>query len=235
MATNQLNKDDRVRIEKDIDKLVGRGLAFFKWPLTDADDQTKLISARLQPDVLAAVKVLQADGYYMRTTLLTKLPYVPVGGNERVVISLTLDDNRSWISHPAWGVDSRNLKMAPFTHAEMLKLFGVTMADKIDSWVTSVTQFHHEADLAVTVVNQILGMARTPGQLRRMIPELIGFCTVATQKAMVDQKRASSMPFEWAAYPRTPIYNSVNFLAKCYLLPSSDTKWSDRSTGTWLD
>jgi hypothetical protein len=67
-------------------------------------------------------------------------------------------------------------------------------------------------------VDEILSMVKTAGQLARMVPDMIPYLSPQAQQEIAGQKRASQLPYEWAAYPRDKVDAAMVTLAKCHLV-----------------
>lgn len=236
MPSNVLTKEDKDAVLSDINILIGRGVAFLPCPLTEMDDHTKVLAARVRVEDWTAARHASAAGYSMKRSHEYKMPYVPYDGHS---LQILVKPSEVFLWHPSWEAESKRSKWeesSPFSLSEMQFLLGPDLGGKFDSWVADVKQFHREAFSAYGTCKKIVRMASTPGQLRRMMPDLLDRLGARAQKLLKDQKRASSMPFEWAEFPREPVYAAEALIAKCHLLPEAPgVHWVTRTHNrTWL-
>lgn len=110
---------------------------------------------------------------------------------------------------------------------ECIKRLGQAKFDALWSWALAADQMTREIANALDVSSELLDMVKTAGQLQRMVPDFMRYVTPAAQAALSSQKRASQLPFEWAAYPRDKVDQMLITLGKCDLvkgLVTEDTK-----------
>lgn len=235
MPSNVLTKEDKGLVLADIDRLLGRGVGFLPCPLVDHQDHMKVLASRVRLEDWTAAKHAAEGGYPLRLTSEYKMPYYSYDGRP-MIFAVKTPEQVLW--HPRWESQRHRAKWekdSPFTDSEMQFILGPGLGSKFASWVVDVKQFHREAVSTYQTCEQIVKMASTPGQLKRMMPDLVSRLGRSAQRILRDQKRASSMPFEWAEFPREPVYAAEALLAKCYLLPDSHVVWSSRNINhTWL-
>ena len=63
-----------------------------------------------------------------------------------------------------------------------------------------------------------MNMALTAGQLKRMVPDLLKYLPDDKRDMLHQQVRASTLPFEWAAYDRDRVERAITYIAKCHML-----------------
>ena len=68
------------------------------------------------------------------------------------------------------------------------------------------------------VIEDVMYMAKSAGQIKRMVPELIQYLPKHIQEAFADQKRSSTCPFEWATYPKCDVEIMLATVNKGHLL-----------------
>lgn len=230
MASNQLTKEEKDNITTHINALLGRGVEFLKFPLEE-EHLLSIVRARVDEELLQAVRVVVKAKMSLNITTRVVFPYSPP---HYALVNINAALPKPMVRYPAWETPQLS-QMEPFTLSEVADLCGEDTAKAFHSWVDDVTQFSREATSARKVIEEIVDMASTPGQLRRMVPDLIEFLSRSTQLRLKEQVRASSMPFEWAAYPREPLYAATTTISKCYLLPESKKSWDARFSGTWVN
>jgi Zn-dependent M32 family carboxypeptidase len=85
-------------------------------------------------------------------------------------------------------------------------------------WAVHTAQLRDEITEAVQVINDVFDMAKTAGQVKRMVPELLQYLPFKLRSAYEEQKRASSMPFEWAPYDKSKVERMITTVSKGHLL-----------------
>lgn len=104
------------------------------------------------------------------------------------------------------------------SHEEGVKRVGQAKWDELVAWAKACDTMSHEIANSLEVCTEILDMVTTAGQLKRMVPDLLRFISPKVAAAVDDQKRASSVPPEWAAYDRAKVDAAMVTLSKCDLV-----------------
>lgn len=226
-------------MKKDVDKLLGRMLPAFMCPL-DWTEIKAMWNGVFPRPVQDAFAVLEA--HQMHTQSLT---------TEDQAMVIDLGPNRSKILFRIRSIDTLapSVKMinqggvvighrrhfAP----ELQNLIGSCPEGKWDgfvSWLMNRAALEAEFGEAHVTIMEIINMASTVGQLRRMMPDLATYLNEGHRNILRSQQRASSLPHEFAAYDHGRLHRAVAVMAKCHLLPDLDSKWSERDqfTGAML-
>jgi hypothetical protein len=101
---------------------------------------------------------------------------------------------------------------------ECIRRMGQARFDELLTWAEAADAMSREVAVALSVVDEILSMVKTAGQLARMVPDMIPYLSPQAQQEISGQKRASQLPYEWAAYPRDKVDAAMITLAKCHLV-----------------
>lgn len=104
------------------------------------------------------------------------------------------------------------------SHEEGIKRVGQAKWDEFVTWAQACDSMSREVANALDVCTDVLDMVTTAGQLKRMVPDLLRFLSQKSVEAVEDQKRASSVPAEWAAYDRAKVDAAMVTLSKCDLV-----------------
>ena len=88
----------------------------------------------------------------------------------------------------------------------------------ITEWSELAIAAFEEVRDARNTARQILSIMRSAGQLMRAVPDLMKYLPTEKRAAFANQKRASSMPYEWAAFDRVSVERLQNALGKALLL-----------------
>lgn len=118
------------------------------------------------------------------------------------------------------------------------KFFGTDYPAVLD-WMRTAINDTAEARSARNVFEDLLRMSKTAGQMKRMVPELLKYIPPEKSAALHNQVRASSLPFEWAAYDRFAVDRAITYIAKCHMLTGLGKPYRQRmgrdSFATWVD
>lgn len=110
------------------------------------------------------------------------------------------------------------IEAMPMNLEYLNKQFGESDAAAIVDWLVQTAEMRTELQNAQAVINDVVTMAKTAGQIKRMVPELLQYLPTKLRVAYEDQKRASSMPFEWAPYPKDRVERMILTVSKGHLL-----------------
>lgn len=105
---------------------------------------------------------------------------------------------------------------------------GEARAAEFKEWAQAAALCTAKHDRAKKTVGDLLRMASTYGQLRRMVPDLANYLGPQARLLLDSQERKSPFPPEWAAYPKDNIEQLLLALAEGHLL--SGSKRQDRHT-----
>ena len=76
----------------------------------------------------------------------------------------------------------------------------------------------------------VAASAMAIGQVRRMMPDLATYLSKPHQELLRSQQRSSSLPSEFAAFDHGKLHRAIGVLAKCHLLPQTQTfEWSSHN------
>lgn len=101
---------------------------------------------------------------------------------------------------------------------ECVKRMGKAKFDEFWEWSMAADKMSREIAVALDVSTELLDMVKTAGQLQRMVPEMLRFLKPEHRAALEGQKRASQVPYEWAAYDRAKVDAALVTMGKCDLV-----------------
>jgi hypothetical protein len=239
MASNQMTGVERREITSAVEELLGRGVLFYRCPLVSRQELDDVWMSMLRPDVAAAIRTMRRAGYGLR-------------GDVQEYSEFTWDEMgacigfhiRNWPDPgPLYFVESpRNSRMhMQKSQHELEVLFQTFKGDGTDThplklfrtWVKDSMAFHNEATRALSCFGDIMKLASTPGQVFRMVPDLVQYMTPSMKNKVGD--RSSPVPVRildsdgtvrregWAEYDKDKVLAMCHTLAKCYLLPKPDS------------
>lgn len=102
-------------------------------------------------------------------------------------------------------------------------------SSEVIDWMRMSFEDNREAALCRKVlIDDLLEMCVTAGQMRRMVPDLLKYLPPEKVQCLHNQVRASTLPFEWAAYPREMVDRATTYMAKCHILTGLGTTLRQR-------
>ncbi len=107
--------------------------------------------------------------------------------------------------------------------------------DSLVEYLRHTAEMRLEINNAVKVIGDVFSMAKTAGQIKRMVPELLQYLPAGLRAAYDEQKRASSMPFEWAPYPKSDVERMILTISKGHLLTNMAKPGQENWTFEMLD
>ena len=117
----------------------------------------------------------------------------------------------------------------------MVEYLGQHKCDEVIQWARDTAVLYDELKSAQKVVKDVFTMAKTAGQVKRMVPELLQYLPLAQRQAFEEQKRSSTLPFEWAAYPKDAVDKMTITVSKGHLLANMGKTSSNEHTVDELD
>jgi hypothetical protein len=102
--------------------------------------------------------------------------------------------------------------------AECEKRMGQAKWQEFWAWAQAADHMSREIANALDVSTELLDMVKTAGQLQRMAPDFLQYVSAEQRAALSSQKRASQLPYEWAAYDRAKVDAALVTLGKCQLV-----------------
>lgn len=104
------------------------------------------------------------------------------------------------------------------SQADMVQVLGADLTDEVISWMTQTAVMREELIIANTALQAIFDMAQTAGQIKRMVPDLLQYLPVTQRLAFEEQKRSSTVPFDWAPFPKADVDVMLTQINKGHLL-----------------
>lgn len=232
--STRLSNLSKGNVENVLTKQLREGIRFIDCPLTD-EEQVALWDKLIPEDVVNAVNVLDAHGYHNEYHLRdravefhlqtdetsffkvrmydhTQRRFLQVGQKDALnAVRLVIPDGRMNIQHP------RLFTTGPGLGA----MIGFDRATAFMDWAVTCDLMKRDIESAIETVRELFEMIKTAGQLKRMVPDLFRYIPDAQRAAFDDQKRASTLPFEWAGYDRARVERMLGTLLKCQLLTGS--------------
>ena len=217
--TQAMSKEIKLQVQW----LLGRGKLMFQCPLTE-DEIREAWRATFPQETLAAMSRLKNDGYRTDVFMTSAVDTHVVLDGDRVYqvhFEQKLRDRPGYRTR-----DGRN-------HFQESWPLGTDKWNKFAQWVGHVGQLDYEFNTCSLVIHNLFEMCGTTGQLVRALPELASVMPDKIKDELRAAKRASGMPYDWAAYDKTRVEVAQNALVKAFLLPSNGHREWDAYALTW--
>lgn len=100
---------------------------------------------------------------------------------------------------------------------------GPEKAAALRAWAQTAIHISARVKMTLEIMQRILDICNTAGQLNRVAPELVKYVDPMTQQAFNEQERRSPPPpGDWLLINRTAVQAALGHLSFCYLLPKAD-------------
>lgn len=241
----QLTKTMRRELQNELDNLFGRGRRFNKCPLT-GQELIDFWHRLVPPDIVAAVKLLDENDYPTGDLTSNQMSFeVKVAGRPHRVRLVTDNFESNLINTPGHDVDEIEALVVEAALPQ-----GITW-DIFSTWIQNAALMEEHFIEALETFKQIAGLdgdahsncssrhaqegfCGTAGQLVRILPELGQHIRGDKGKMLREQKRASTMPFDWQLYDRSKIERLQFAIAKAGIMPVPEKLESYSNTcQTW--
>ena len=228
--STRLSKDDCEKAKAHLLGLLNHGLRFIECPLTD-EEKGIFWHKGFPDDLLDAYVTLNEHGVGVEYGATTRaIGFVVEGDSPGKMFAIRLsmvDQNRGFFTITRKMMDTfakAKLKDDKYTQwprvarEDLVLRLGQGKFDELLQWARDAATMDEELQNAVKVLNDIFGMIKTAGQLRRMVPELFQYLPPEQRASFEGQKRVSTLPFEWTPYPRDCVEKMITTVNKCHLL-----------------
>jgi hypothetical protein len=254
------DKDETIRA---LNQVLDNLPKFWQMPVRDRNKWIRLYNSKFPQEIFDAMDICQAWGYTPSTYEANGIRFVIDHEAKYYSANIRLD----WLPPPPgrplsrqplrWTNEIRQNKKicvdvrTPLTNdtarvapamwlsvPEMHKYLGVEDTEHFMEWIVSTADMRLELKEAVQTIAQIMEMAKTAGQVKRMVPDLLQYLPPKLQLAYKDQVRASSLPFEWASYNKPRVERLLIALGKGHLLAGMGKEgqkdWTASSIEDWV-
>ena len=239
VLNTRLKESDREATSKSLNSTLNNIVRFWEQPIRDKNVWARLWNSKFPPALFDAMKVCNVYGYTPNTYEASAIRVVVQHGGKHYSSQIMLNwmpgelsvrkpvrmttqmrasnphvlEVRQRIGHNASSV-VHGILVSPADYENFLGEHTETFLE----WITSTAKLRIELIEAKQTIDNLLSMAKTAGQIKRMVPDLLQYLPVDLRKAYRDQVRASSLPFEWAPYPRDRVERLLTALGKGHLL-----------------
>lgn len=215
MTTARITQAEHNEIVEKFSEMLGRIINANPCPLTP-DEMIQAWENTLPEDYVAAYRTMER---YARTSQeKTNRADLPLRQKDGTCITVRLHIG-------GYGNHSKNHteKFAIYRHEEPVPLAQMDLpAERLESfveWMQLAPLLLARNKCAYSTIEDLLRMASTVGQVKRMAPELVYYMSDRYKAAANEQQRRSPLSPEWSMYPRAAVKECIDTLAICHLLP----------------
>lgn len=235
-ATTRLNNVDRSNTIQSLHGVLNNIVRFVEMPVRDRHKMVNLWHGKFPRELFQAIDTLHSLGYG---------PTHSGGANYRVALEVEGEVYAALIRTeelPFEGAAApmQPMRMSPEIAKDMTRMvrigsnvqhrplvlnleymeehLGAADTNTFVEWVVHTAKLREEIIDASQVINDVFEMAKTAGQIKRMVPDLLQYLPLGLRQAYEEQKRASTMPFEWAPYDKSRVERMILTVSKGHLL-----------------
>ncbi|SRR6266403_3818085 len=243
--TTRLSNATKSQALSDLRTLLNNVVGFVGCPITDRSQIIAMWNSKFPEKLLTAVRTVGLYGFGVGAGLsadtlrwvtridgalhcaLVKLDEVGPFSHEKLrqgIVQYALGLNigpliqQGFYKEIYLNNDAQKITTLEFTEQDMLNVLGADLTDEVISWMKQTAIMRDELITANLALQQIFDMAQTAGQIKRMVPDLLQYLPTHLRIAFEEQKRASTVPFEWAPFPKAHVDVMLTQINKGHLL-----------------
>ena len=242
MANNtRMNWADREEAVRHLDKLLSNIVNFTRLPPIDVVALVVGWNELFPKDYVAAVKtghvygsqictnvyaseiIFGVDGLHDTRTVFATIKnayfdsqefYKRTGLTGPLMVRSSLLPLRANRKERTVGID-RNVAL---TQQQIIDILGKEQADDLFQWMKDTAMLYDELHQSRITIKEVFNMAKTAGQIKRMVPDLLQYLPLELRNAYQLQVRSSTLPFEWATYDKDKVERMTLTISKGHLL-----------------
>ena len=236
--STRLGVNDKGYLLENFNELFGRIWKAMPCPFTDAD-LVRAHNAMVPVKYIDMAVEMEAAKYNVRHMFRDRTCFTwQVTPDEEYEVNLAV---QHWLGRDDAVCVERSFMILPVIDGKKVLRYPDPLAHawgdqwgKWCDWARPAGQLVMEMHEAWQTVQQLVNMASTAGQIKRMVPELLNYLPKDKAEELRAQKRSSSIPYEWSAYDRRRVQRMLFCAAKCYLLPKGDGNIED-PPNVWVE
>lgn len=231
---NRLNPKEAAGLACGLYGVLRNTIDYLDIPLTD-EQMVDVWEVSFPTEIKNAYLTLHASGYSMNIHCRQVRFYVPdlkmdvsFYQRNRQECFLRPPTSGPWLLHVPTqrGTSIRHMPLIDFKNALVKDTYAEFLV-----WCSAAAKCDERQTEARGVIDDIIKMLSTAGQLRRMVPELVQYLPESHRRAIADQLRASPFPVEWAAYPKDKVDRLLAALAEGHLFNGMGKRDTDNMCG----
>lgn len=236
MARSRFDSRARLSLRGDMVRVLQHTKAFLDCPLTD-DQMIAIWHHGYPQDIRDAIALCRGHDFLAAETHLSSytptfaVPEHGFGMRWR----LKAPERRAFLKWPRGA--RKTTTHIPFLSIVEWSAFTSHLSEPeqrtVLDWADAADQCTQKHNEARETIDSICKMISTPGQLRRMVPDLVGYLSESAQEAIMEQKRNSPYPSEWASYPKDRVERLIAALAEGHLVRGINTRDVESGTHSW--
>jgi hypothetical protein len=103
----------------------------------------------------------------------------------------------------------------------------------MEEWLRTAGETKQRILRAKDTLDKVFDTANTPGQVFRMVPDLMKYLDPRHVQRAREQLRRSQLPYEWSLMDKSPVRDACDLLAMAHLLPPGATTTNRLNNCTW--
>jgi hypothetical protein len=242
VLNTRLKESDREQTIRVLNGVLDNVPKFWQMPVRDRNKWIRLYNSRFPQEIFDAIDVCKGWGYTASTYVATGVRFViehetkyysacirldwlpaspgrPLRQPIRMTKELRQDKTRCIDVRTPLSNNTSSVTPAIWCNKDELhEYLGPEDIELFLEWLLSTAAMRTELTEAVKTISDVMTMAKTAGQVKRMVPDLLQYLPPQLRKAYQDQIRASSLPFEWAPYNKPRVDRLLTALGKGHLL-----------------
>jgi hypothetical protein len=226
MPRRKLAGDTLAELQKDLCEVLNHTLEYLDCPLS-LDEMSKVWHAGIAPELIAAHDTLAHAGLISPTTGYTRTVSFVLPELQAMVRWNQARDSQQYASaffkgtiagpHGAENVNVAGAKRRVVRMEEFNAVLPPARVSEFKGWCIAACAVTERQNVARNAIRDISKMLSTPGQLNRMVPELVQYLPARTRIALADQTRKSPYPPLWAAFDKSRVETMLACLAEGHL------------------
>jgi hypothetical protein len=235
VQTTRLNEYDRNQTIMSMLGVLNNIVQFVEMPIKDRKTMIELWHGKFPPELFAALNTLKELGYGANGTGGDnfRVAYEEDGKVYTALIKTTEIACGEEVPMPPMRLSQQFLNnkemirkvkgrgwqatAMPLSSDYLSKHLGA-QAESFTTWMRDTAVLREEIIDAARVIKDVFTMAKTAGQVKRMVPDLLQYMPEGLRAAYEEQKRASTLPFEWAPYEKERVERMILTVSKGHLL-----------------
>ncbi len=243
MARRRIDTSGRGGIRDEMLGVLRHTVAFLDCPMTD-EQMLAVWFDGFPQSILDAIAVLGDANFIIPKNEMFGRSYTETFAIPELGLGMRLqlaDDSGQFVKRPRAGAHAMPHILIRGRHTPALswgaftRHLSETEAKSVLDWANVVCEYTTRHREAIGTIEDICKMLSTTGQLRRMVPELVGFLPPHSQAALAEQTRASPFPAQWATYPKDRVERLVTCLAEGYLVRGISKRSVDSNYYSWAE
>lgn len=237
VLNTRLKESDREQSINSLHTILDRVVQTIQMPVQDGCLWANLRNSKVPKELTDAMDVCMSYGYKPDINTVGSLRFIVEHEGKhyssKVLLPAMAIDRLSFRQPFQYSTEHMNIQPGLFktgrysgncvegmmaSTADLHEHLGEENTELFLEWIVATSLLRNELKEAREAVTEIFEMAKTAGQIKRMVPDLLQYLPSNLQRAYQNQVRASSLPFEWAPYPKDKVERMMITIGKGHLM-----------------